>query len=139
MDTTEFVFAKFQGENGRTNFIGVASHSYLKYIPWLLGSAKKSVIKASDTSYSVNIPIDQVELSDSDLKLEVIREQIAHKLVIDKCRSISSVHAIIRFWTETPEDSIEADVDQQEGFYIKAISPLYLNNELITQKSGYHK
>lgn len=121
--------------------IGIIESSYIKYIPWLIGSERKYVLKKlgfEKPIKSINIPIEQVELTDDLVRLEVIKEQISHKLVIDTC---SSVHAILKFWTEAPSDCYDKDTieEDEEGFYIKALSPMNLNTRLITKKDGYHR
>ena len=55
--------------------------------------------------------------------------------------SISDVHAIINYCTENPNtDDEDKSLDyNEEGFYIKTISPMYINNKLITKAHGYQR
>ncbi|CAI2387839.1 unnamed protein product [Moneuplotes crassus] len=129
MDNSEQYFAKFKG---------VLTDSYIKHIPCLIGSERKKILKRTRiyAEKSKNQPIEKVPLSQDWLKLEVMKEQISHKLVIDTCPSIEAVHAILKFSTKAPEGS-KIPEKEQEGFYIKAISPFFLNNKRITEEDDY--
>jgi len=94
------------------------------------------IMGMAEESKSMNIPIDKVPLSNDWVKLEVIKEQISHKLIIDSCSSIDNVHAILKFSTEAPP-GLDIGGRDPEGFYIKAIHPFVLNNKKISSKDGY--
>jgi len=92
-------------------------------------------------SHSLSRSINKNQASLSDIQHLISKEQISHKLVMGTCRSISSIHAILKFCTEIPDDCSQEDskIQEPEGFYIKALAPMTLNKKLIYPKDGFFK